>query len=88
MPVPPASTTQQCPAPKAFERSFELGEEGQKEMAKGGVLFASVFIILFQSQSWPIVLQGIDLIGVAQTGTGKTLSYLMPGFIHLDSQPV
>ncbi|CAO2634223.1 Probable ATP-dependent RNA helicase DDX43, partial [Lemmus lemmus] len=41
-----------------------------------------------QSQAWPIVLQGIDLIGVAQTGTGKTLSYLMPGFIHLDSQPL
>uniref|UniRef100_F7B3B7 RNA helicase n=2 Tax=Ornithorhynchus anatinus TaxID=9258 RepID=F7B3B7_ORNAN len=41
-----------------------------------------------QSQAWPIVLQGIDLIGIAQTGTGKTLAYLMPGFIHLDSQPV
>ncbi|ELK12892.1 Putative ATP-dependent RNA helicase DDX53 [Pteropus alecto] len=41
-----------------------------------------------QSQAWPIILQGIDLIGVAQTGTGKTLSYLMPGFIHLNSQPV
>ncbi|XP_047625304.1 probable ATP-dependent RNA helicase DDX43 [Phacochoerus africanus] len=41
-----------------------------------------------QSQAWPIILQGIDLIGVAQTGTGKTLSYLMPGFIHVDSQPV
>lgn len=50
--------------------------------------FILLFIILFQSQAWPIVLQGIDLIGVAQTGTGKTLSYLMPGFIHLDSQPV
>lgn len=52
------------------------------------MLLASVFITLFQSQAWPIVLQGIDLIGVAQTGTGKTLSYLMPGFIHLDSQPL
>uniref|UniRef100_A0A9L0J6A3 DEAD/DEAH-box helicase domain-containing protein n=1 Tax=Equus asinus TaxID=9793 RepID=A0A9L0J6A3_EQUAS len=41
-----------------------------------------------QSQAWPIVLQGMDLIGVAQTGTGKTLSYLIPGFIHLDSQPI
>ncbi|KAM7044488.1 DEAD box protein 53 [Molossus nigricans] len=40
-----------------------------------------------QSQAWPIVLQGIDLIGVAQTGTGKTLSYLLPGFIHITSQP-
>ncbi|NXG48643.1 DDX43 helicase, partial [Psilopogon haemacephalus] len=41
-----------------------------------------------QSQAWPIILQGIDLIGIAQTGTGKTLAYLMPGFIHLTSQPV
>ncbi|XP_054827324.1 probable ATP-dependent RNA helicase DDX43 [Eublepharis macularius] len=41
-----------------------------------------------QSQAWPVVLQGFDLIGIAQTGTGKTLAYLMPGFIHLDSQPI
>uniref|UniRef100_A0A8C5WMV8 RNA helicase n=1 Tax=Laticauda laticaudata TaxID=8630 RepID=A0A8C5WMV8_LATLA len=41
-----------------------------------------------QSQAWPIILQGFDLIGIAQTGTGKTLAYLMPGFIHLDSQPI
>uniref|UniRef100_A0A8D0CB35 RNA helicase n=1 Tax=Salvator merianae TaxID=96440 RepID=A0A8D0CB35_SALMN len=41
-----------------------------------------------QSQAWPIILQGFDLIGIAQTGTGKTLAYLMPGFIHLDLQPV
>ncbi|KAK7148548.1 hypothetical protein R3I93_012776 [Phoxinus phoxinus] len=41
-----------------------------------------------QSQAWPVVLKGIDLIGIAQTGTGKTLSYLLPGFIHMDEQPV
>ncbi|CAI9559456.1 unnamed protein product, partial [Staurois parvus] len=41
-----------------------------------------------QSQAWPIILQGLDLIGIAQTGTGKTLAYLLPGFIHLDLQPV
>ncbi|NWI86499.1 DDX43 helicase, partial [Pitta sordida] len=41
-----------------------------------------------QSQAWPIILQGIDLIAIAQTGTGKTLAYLMPGFIHLTSQPI
>ncbi|XP_053436701.1 DEAD box protein 53 [Nycticebus coucang] len=41
-----------------------------------------------QCQAWPIILQGIDLIGISQTGTGKTLSYLIPGFIHLDSQPI
>ncbi|XP_048361800.1 probable ATP-dependent RNA helicase DDX43 [Sphaerodactylus townsendi] len=41
-----------------------------------------------QSQAWPIILKGFDLIGIAQTGTGKTLAYLMPGFIHLDLQPI
>nr|AAI54807.1 Zgc:174910 protein [Danio rerio] len=41
-----------------------------------------------QSQAWPVVLNGIDLIGIAQTGTGKTLAYLLPGFIHMDGQPM
>ncbi|XP_075718146.1 putative ATP-dependent RNA helicase DDX43 [Rhinoderma darwinii] len=41
-----------------------------------------------QSQAWPIILRGLDLIGIAQTGTGKTLAYLLPGFIHLDLQPI
>ncbi|KAF5910116.1 putative ATP-dependent RNA helicase DDX43 [Clarias magur] len=41
-----------------------------------------------QSQAWPVVLSGLDLIGIAQTGTGKTLSYLLPGFIHMDLQSV
>jgi Lhr-like helicase len=27
-----------------------------------------------QSQAWPILLNGNDLVGIAQTGSGKTLS--------------
>lgn len=41
-----------------------------------------------QSQAWPYLLSGKDLIGIAQTGTGKTLAFLMPIFIHIDLQPV
>ncbi|KAM4607409.1 putative ATP-dependent RNA helicase DDX43 [Polymixia lowei] len=41
-----------------------------------------------QSQAWPVLMSGEDLIGIAQTGTGKTLAYLLPGFIHMDGQPV
>nr|CAD7421523.1 unnamed protein product [Timema poppensis] len=41
-----------------------------------------------QSQAWPILLKGLDLIGVAQTGTGKTLAFLLPGLIHTDLQPI
>lgn len=41
-----------------------------------------------QCQAWPVLLQGIDLIGIAQTGTGKTLAFLLPAFIHIDNQPI
>ncbi|XP_053291829.1 probable ATP-dependent RNA helicase DDX43 [Pleuronectes platessa] len=39
-----------------------------------------------QSQAWPVLMSGEDLIAIAQTGTGKTLAYLLPGFIHMDGQ--
>ncbi|XP_037002953.2 probable ATP-dependent RNA helicase DDX43 [Artibeus jamaicensis] len=67
-----------------FEDVFECYPEVMENIKKAGFQKPTPI----QSQAWPIVLQGIDLIGVAQTGTGKTLSYLMPGLIHLDSQPV
>ncbi|XP_054276389.1 probable ATP-dependent RNA helicase DDX43 [Macrosteles quadrilineatus] len=40
-----------------------------------------------QCQAWPILLSGKDLIGIAQTGTGKTLAFLLPALIHIEGQP-
>lgn len=40
-----------------------------------------------QCQAWPIIMSGHDLIAIAQTGTGKTLAFLLPAFIHIDFQP-
>lgn len=40
-----------------------------------------------QSQGWPIVMSGRDLVGIAQTGSGKTLSYILPAFVHISHQP-
>ncbi|GER38485.1 ATP-dependent RNA helicase dbp2 [Striga asiatica] len=40
-----------------------------------------------QSQGWPMALSGRDLIGIAETGSGKTLSYLLPAFVHVSAQP-
>jgi ATP-dependent RNA helicase DBP3 len=36
-----------------------------------------------QAQSWPILLGSKDLIGVAQTGSGKSLAFLLPAIIHI-----
>jgi ATP-dependent RNA helicase DDX5/DBP2 len=40
-----------------------------------------------QSQGWPAALSGNDVIGIAQTGSGKTVSFLLPGFVHINAQP-
>lgn len=40
-----------------------------------------------QSVCWPIALSGMDVIAIAQTGSGKTLGFLMPLFIHIEDQP-
>ncbi|UJR20848.1 hypothetical protein I4U23_023958 [Adineta vaga] len=39
-----------------------------------------------QSQAWPILLSGNDLVGIAQTGSGKTLSFMVPALIHASGQ--
>ncbi|XP_071520692.1 probable ATP-dependent RNA helicase DDX43 [Panulirus ornatus] len=39
-----------------------------------------------QSQAWPILMQGYDMIGIAQTGTGKTLAYILPALLHVVAQ--
>lgn len=37
-----------------------------------------------QEQSIPFALEGKDLFGIAQTGTGKTLAFALPIFEHLE----
>ena len=36
-----------------------------------------------QSQSWPIALSGFDMIGLASTGSGKTLGFALPALVHI-----
>lgn len=36
-----------------------------------------------QAQTWPIALQSKDIVAIAKTGSGKTLGYLIPAFVHL-----
>merc|ERR1719162_148504 len=36
-----------------------------------------------QSYAWPIGCEGRDIIGVAKTGSGKTLGFLLPAFARI-----
>lgn len=36
-----------------------------------------------QAQCWPALLQGRDVIGIAKTGSGKTLGFALPGLLHI-----
>ena len=39
-----------------------------------------------QAQGWPMALIGRNMVGIAQTGSGKTLSYVLPGLLHITHQ--
>ena len=40
-----------------------------------------------QSVTWPLLLSGLNVIGIAKTGSGKTLAFLLPAIIHMRAQP-
>ncbi|EDO38061.1 predicted protein, partial [Nematostella vectensis] len=43
---------------------------------------------MIQAQGWPVALTGRNLVGIAQTGSGKTLSFILPGIVHINHQPL
>jgi ATP-dependent RNA helicase RhlE len=55
-------------------RQFGLREELQRALDEAGYTSPTPI----QIKAIPLVLAGHDLVGVAQTGTGKTLAYLLP----------
>ncbi|KAH9621462.1 hypothetical protein KSS87_011600 [Heliosperma pusillum] len=40
-----------------------------------------------QCQALPIVLSGLDIIGIAKTGSGKTAAFVLPMIVHIMDQP-
>ncbi|PNF17555.1 hypothetical protein B7P43_G15556 [Cryptotermes secundus] len=69
---------------QTFEQCFAHYPEILEEIYKQNFEVPSPI----QCQAWPVLLKGHDLIGIAQTGTGKTLAFLLPALIHIDMQPV
>lgn len=69
---------------RTFEQAFQQYPDILKEIYKQDFKTPSPI----QSQAWPILLRGDDMIGIAQTGTGKTLAFLLPALIHIDGQKI
>jgi len=40
-----------------------------------------------QAQCWPLVMSGRDVISIAETGSGKTLGFMLPAIVHILDQP-
>lgn len=77
-------STESMPKPTTkFEHAFAKFPDLMAEIKKAGFEKPSPI----QSQMWPVLLRGEDCIGIAQTGTGKTLAFLLPALIHTDGQP-
>ncbi|KAJ1960753.1 ATP-dependent RNA helicase dbp2, partial [Dispira parvispora] len=41
---------------------------------------------MIQAQGWPMALSGRNMVGVAQTGSGKTMAFSLPAIIHIMAQ--
>ncbi|KAF8622568.1 hypothetical protein AX15_006916 [Amanita polypyramis BW_CC] len=41
-----------------------------------------------QCQAWPMALSGRDMVAIAQTGSGKTISFALPAMLHINAQPL
>lgn len=35
-----------------------------------------------QAQTWPIGITGKDMVGIAETGSGKTMAFLLPALVR------
>lgn len=69
--------------PTHMFKDFALADSVKHNLTKTGFLAPSAI----QDQAIPLVLQGHDVIGLANTGTGKTAAFLLPILTHLTETP-
>ena len=72
----------ECPKPVEDFSEIDIPDYVKNEIEKQG--FEKPTPI--QAQGWPIALSGLNMVGVAKTGSGKTLGYMLPAIVHINHQ--
>lgn len=72
-----------CPRPFLQFSDYEWPEEIQKIIKLNNYKSPTPI----QAQGFPVALEGRDMVGIAQTGSGKTLSFIMPAIVHIANTP-
>lgn len=70
--------------PKPVKKWTHCGLPIQCEHVIKGLNFGAPTAI--QAQAIPAIMSGRDVIGVARTGSGKTMAFLLPMFRHIKDQ--
>lgn len=70
----PVEVTEEVYVPKHSFKDFSLHQDIVKLIAKQGIEAPSPI----QDQAIPLAMSGKDVIGLAETGTGKTMAFLLP----------
>ncbi|XP_053680464.1 uncharacterized protein LOC128731374 [Anopheles nili] len=72
----------QCPKPITEFDEIDIPDYVMREIEKQGYKSPTPI----QAQGWPIALSGLNMVGVAKTGSGKTLGYMLPAIVHINHQ--
>uniref|UniRef100_A0A4Y0ASA8 RNA helicase n=1 Tax=Anopheles funestus TaxID=62324 RepID=A0A4Y0ASA8_ANOFN len=72
----------QCPKPITEFDEIDIPDYVVREIEKQGYKSPTPI----QAQGWPIALSGLNMVGVAKTGSGKTLGYMLPAIVHINHQ--
>jgi len=73
---------QDIPKPIQFFSDYDLPEFVMAEVRRQNYQAPTPI----QAQGWPIALSGKDMVGIARTGSGKTLGFIMPAIVHINHQ--
>uniref|UniRef100_A0A6G1SM19 Probable ATP-dependent RNA helicase DDX46 n=2 Tax=Aceria tosichella TaxID=561515 RepID=A0A6G1SM19_9ACAR len=72
-----------CPKPVTCWAHCGLSKKVMEVLKKSNYLSPTPI----QAQAIPAIMSGRDVIGIAKTGCGKTMSFLLPMFRHILAQP-